>query len=69
MHVYSAAIDMLNAGVIPGEDMLPETAFVKLAWLLGNFKAEEARKMVSQNLRGEINSRHINEPNKEIFSD
>ena len=29
MHVYDKAMDLLQAGVIPGEDMLAETAFVK----------------------------------------
>lgn len=57
MHVYSDAVDLVKAGVIPGEDMLAETAFVKLAWLLGNFKAEEAKKLVGKNLRGEISER------------
>ena len=57
MHVYSDAIDLVNAGVIPGEDMLSETAFVKLAWLLGNFSKEESKKMVKENLGGEISSR------------
>jgi len=57
MHVYSAAVDLVNAGVIAGEDMLPETAFVKLAWLLGNYKAEEAKELVGKNLRGEISER------------
>ena len=39
------------------EDMLPETAFVKLAWLLGNYTKDETVKLFSQNLRGEINQR------------
>jgi glutamyl-tRNA(Gln) amidotransferase subunit D len=54
MHVYDKAIDLVNLGVIPGEDMLTETAFVKLAWLLGNYKPEEAKKLMQKNLRGEI---------------
>jgi len=54
MHVYDKAIDLVTLGVIPGEDMLTETAFVKLAWLLGNYKAEEAKKLMQKNLRGEI---------------
>lgn len=54
MHVYEDAVDLANAGVICGEDMLPETAFVKLAWLLGNYKPEEAKRLVRENLRGEI---------------
>ncbi len=58
MHVYSDGIDLLNVGVIPGEDMLTETAFIKLAWLLGNYKdKEEIKRLVGTNLRGEINPR------------
>jgi glutamyl-tRNA(Gln) amidotransferase subunit D len=30
MRVYSAGRDLIKAGVISGEDMLPETAYVKL---------------------------------------
>ena len=56
MHVYSNAIDLVNAGVIPGEDMTSETAFIKLAWLLGNYKnKDEINKLLVTNLRGEIN--------------
>lgn len=57
MHVYSNAIGLVKAGVIPGKDMLPETAFIKLAWLLGNCKKEEVRELMGKNLRGEINER------------
>ncbi|MFC1705099.1 Glu-tRNA(Gln) amidotransferase subunit GatD, partial [Nanoarchaeota archaeon] len=57
MHVYSNAINLTKAGVISGQDMLPETAFIKLAWLLGNFSREEAKELVTKNLRGEINER------------
>ncbi len=57
MHVYSGAIDLEKAGVIPGQDMLSETAFVKLSWLLGNCKKEEAKNLITKNLRGEINNR------------
>ena len=59
MHVYSNAIDLTNIGVIAGEDMLAETAFVKLAWLLGNHKKDEAKKLIVKNLRGEINERSM----------
>ncbi|MDD5148183.1 MAG: Glu-tRNA(Gln) amidotransferase subunit GatD [Candidatus ainarchaeum sp.] len=58
MHVYDKAMDLVELGVIPGEDMLPETAFVKLAWLLGNYKdREKVKELIGKNLRGEINER------------
>jgi len=57
MHVYSDAIDLVNVGVIPGKDMLTETAFVKLSWLLANYKKEEVKELIAKNLRGEINER------------
>jgi glutamyl-tRNA(Gln) amidotransferase subunit D len=58
MHVYSDGIDLLNAGVIPGEDILPNTALVKLSWLLANYKdKEEIKRLIKTNLRGEINPR------------
>jgi glutamyl-tRNA(Gln) amidotransferase subunit D len=56
-HVYSNAIDLVDAGVLYSEDMLTETAFVKLAWLLGNYPPDEVKKQYGENLRGEINSR------------
>jgi len=61
MHVYSNAIDLVKVGVIPGQDMLPETAFIKLAWLLGNCKKEEVKELIGKNLRGEINERLMQE--------
>ena len=61
MHVYSNAIDLVNIGVIPGQDMLSETAFIKLAWLLGNYKKDEVKDLIAKNLRGEINERLSNE--------
>jgi len=46
-----------NIGAIFGKDMLPETAFIKLAWLLGNYKKDEVKELLTKNLRGEINER------------
>src|SRR3989344_4538865 len=57
MNVYDKGRDLLHLGVIPGKDMLANTALVKLSWLLGNYSKEEAKKMVGENLRGEINER------------
>jgi|TARA_Y100000310_G_scaffold38954_1_gene36523 glutamyl-tRNA(Gln) amidotransferase subunit D len=56
MHVYSNAIDLTNAGVISGEDMLSEVALIKLSWLLGNFN-KKTKDLVKENFRGEINKR------------
>ncbi|MBW2964386.1 Glu-tRNA(Gln) amidotransferase subunit GatD [Candidatus Woesearchaeota archaeon] len=57
MNVYDKGRDLLALGVLSGEDMLAETAHVKLAWLLGNHTPDDAKKLVGQNLRGEINPR------------
>ncbi|HIH16131.1 MAG TPA: Glu-tRNA(Gln) amidotransferase GatDE subunit D, partial [Candidatus Diapherotrites archaeon] len=45
-YVYTNLRRLSEIGVVFAEDLLPETAFVKLAWLLGNFKREEAVKKV-----------------------
>lgn len=57
MNVYSPGRDLLKIGVIPCGDMLPETAFIKLAWLLGNFPKEKAKKMMGKNICGELSER------------
>jgi glutamyl-tRNA(Gln) amidotransferase subunit D len=57
MHVYSKGVDLANLGVISGEDMLPNTALVKLSWLLGNYPKEKIKELIRKNLRGEINER------------
>ncbi|MFN3384458.1 MAG: Glu-tRNA(Gln) amidotransferase subunit GatD [Archaeoglobaceae archaeon] len=57
--VYDTGRDLLKAGVIEGEDMLPETALVKLMFLLGNYDLETAKELVKTNLVGEIESRSI----------
>ena len=57
LNVYSKGRDLQELGVISGQDMLPETAFVKLAWLLGNFNKEKTKELIGKNLRGEINEK------------
>ena len=55
LNVYSTGRRLLRAGVIPCEDMLPETAYVKLMWVLGKTQnQEEVRKMMLKNYAGEI---------------
>jgi glutamyl-tRNA(Gln) amidotransferase subunit D len=57
MNVYDKGRDLQELGVIPGSDMLPETAFVKLAWLLGNFPRIRVTGLIRKNLVGEISER------------
>ncbi|MCD6488980.1 MAG: Glu-tRNA(Gln) amidotransferase subunit GatD [Desulfurococcales archaeon] len=58
MHVYSTGRKLLAAGVIPGKDMLPETAYIKLSWVLGKTRdLREVRKLMLTNIAGEINPR------------
>ena len=59
MTVYSAGRDLLKLGVIPLEDMLPETALVKLMWAYGNYKDEEIQKIMTTNIAGEFTERSI----------
>jgi glutamyl-tRNA(Gln) amidotransferase subunit D len=58
MRVYSAGRDLIKAGVISGEDMLPETAYVKLMWVLAHEKnRDEIEKLMTTNIAGEISER------------
>lgn len=58
--VYDTGRDLLKVGVIEGEDMLPETALVKLMWVLGNAgDEEESRALMQRNLRGEYSPRSM----------
>jgi glutamyl-tRNA(Gln) amidotransferase subunit D len=59
--VYDTGRDLLKAGVIEGEDMLPETALVKMMWVLGNEKDPGcAERLMRSNLKGEYTGRSIN---------
>ena len=58
MRVYSTGRDLIKAGVISGEDMLPETAYVKLKWVLAHAKTREEReRLMTTNIAGEISER------------
>lgn len=59
LNVYSTGRRMLRAGVIPGEDMTPETAYVKLSWVLHRTRdPAEVRRLMLTPLAGEISERH-----------
>jgi len=63
MRVYDTGRDLMKAGVIGGEDMLPEVAYVKLMWVLGHTRepAEVAQAM-GTNVAGELNpSLHLDD--------
>jgi glutamyl-tRNA(Gln) amidotransferase subunit D len=53
--VYTNLRRLSEIGCVFCEDMLPETAYIKLAWLLGNYPKEKVKELMNQNLRGEIN--------------
>ena len=55
--VYDTGRDLLDAGVIEGEDMLPGTAKVKLMWVLANRADVEAAMQTS--LAGELTDRSV----------
>jgi glutamyl-tRNA(Gln) amidotransferase subunit D len=53
--VYDTGRDMLKAGAVEGEDTLPETALVKLMWVLGQTtEFDEAVELLREDLSGEI---------------
>ncbi|MEF8879956.1 MAG: Glu-tRNA(Gln) amidotransferase subunit GatD, partial [Candidatus Thermoplasmatota archaeon] len=61
MNVYSNGRDLIRAGVIPCEDMIPETAYVKLMWSLSQGRnRDEVEKLMKKNISGEITKRSEN---------
>jgi glutamyl-tRNA(Gln) amidotransferase subunit D len=57
-YVYSPARKLANTGVIYLEDLLTETAYTKLMWILGHTQNEkEVKKLMLKNLAGEFNTR------------
>ncbi|MGA2523026.1 MAG: Glu-tRNA(Gln) amidotransferase subunit GatD [Candidatus Bathyarchaeia archaeon] len=60
MNVYDTGRDLLSFGVIPTDDMFPETALVKLMWALGQTdNPEEAAKLLKTNVAGEFSPRTL----------
>ena len=55
--VYDTGRDLLDAGVIEGEDLLPGTAKVKLMWALAN--TDSVAETIRRPLAGEITGRSV----------
>ncbi|MBW2991425.1 Glu-tRNA(Gln) amidotransferase subunit GatD [Candidatus Woesearchaeota archaeon] len=58
MNVYTPGKKLLEMGVLGNyTDMTSETAYIKLAWLLSNYKKDQVKELFGKNLRGEISDR------------
>lgn len=58
MYVYDTGRDILDLGVIPLDNMLPETAYVKLGWVLGQTDdPKKIREMMTTSINHEITPR------------
>ena len=61
MNVYKEGRLLQEIGVLGNYcDMTPETAYIKLAWLLSNYSKKDVKGMYGENLRGEISERSEN---------
>ncbi len=55
MTVYESGRDLLDLGIIPLENMIPEVALVKMMWAMGNFeKLDEIKKIMLENISSEL---------------
>ena len=55
MTVYESGRDLLDLGIIPLENMIPEVALVKTMWALGNFQdRNEIKKIMLENIASEL---------------
>jgi glutamyl-tRNA(Gln) amidotransferase subunit D len=58
MRVYRTGVELVQRGVIPAEDMIAETAYVKLMWILAQTRdVPTVRTRMLENLAGEITDR------------
>lgn len=58
MFVYDTGRDLMAKGIIPAENMLPETAYIKLGWVLGQTTdREEVIRMMLTPINDEITPR------------
>jgi glutamyl-tRNA(Gln) amidotransferase subunit D len=60
MNVYESGRDLQALGVVPLEDMLPETALVKLMWIFGQTRdKQKAEVLLKRNIAGEYSPRTL----------
>jgi glutamyl-tRNA(Gln) amidotransferase subunit D len=65
MNVYDTGRDLLSFGVVPLEDMFPETGLVKLMWVLGQTSdPKEATALLKANVAGEYSPRTLPQEGK-----
>jgi glutamyl-tRNA(Gln) amidotransferase subunit D len=58
MYVYDTGRDMMELGVVPAGNMLPEVAYVKLGWILAQTTdPEKVKEMMLTPIAGEITDR------------
>lgn len=58
MFVYDTGRDLMAKGIIPAENMLPETAYIKLGWALGQTNdLEKVKEIMITPINDEITSR------------
>ncbi|MBI4872401.1 MAG: Glu-tRNA(Gln) amidotransferase subunit GatD, partial [Candidatus Riflebacteria bacterium] len=58
MYVYDTGRDLMDLGVVPLDNMLPETALMKLGWVLGHtHDREEVTRLMRQTVNHEITER------------
>jgi len=58
MLVYDTGRDLMAAGIVPAENMLPETAYIKLGWALGQTDdREEVKRLMLTPVNDEITHR------------
>ncbi|MDD5426731.1 MAG: Glu-tRNA(Gln) amidotransferase subunit GatD [candidate division Zixibacteria bacterium] len=58
MFVYDTGRDLMSKGIIPAENMLPEVAYIKLGWALGQTDdLDEVRRLMLTPICGDITKR------------
>jgi glutamyl-tRNA(Gln) amidotransferase subunit D len=58
MYVYETGRELMELGIVPGANMLPEVAYMKLCWTLGQTDdREEVKRIMLTPVNGEITDR------------